>query len=478
MKKFTAEGIKDITDLKKIIDKFNNAEKLIATLEAIVQQPNEGLVVIDDKYRIVMMNTFCLNIAGLTEEEVVGKHILEVTPRSQLPATVKTGVAQMVVPWHIGSQDYIISRIPIKKNGKIIGAIGKVYFNMDVARVFVQKVMQLQKNDQEFYKEELYRLHSSEYIFEQIIGESEKIISAKKLAQRASRTASTVLLTGESGTGKEVFAQAIHSAGLRSRGPFIKVNCAAIPEQLLESELFGYAEGAFTGARKGGKPGKFEMADKGTIFLDEIGDMSLPMQAKLLRVTQEREFERVGGTQPIKVDVRIIAATNRDLLRMVKDAEFRPDLFYRLNVITIELPSLRERLEDIQPLTKHLIARLNQKLGTYVEGSSNEAMEILKGYSWPGNIRELENVLERTINISDERFIYPEHLPAQIRQSIRVEKTTYGQKTLEHGMLEAERNIILDALRMAKGNKVQAAQMLGIHRSVLYKKLVRHNLSN
>lgn len=465
----------DITELESITEKLNSSEKLKATLEAIVQNSYEGLVVIDDHERVVMMNQFYLNIAGLTEEEVVGKHIWEVSPHSQLPTTVRTGAAQLAEPWHVGGQDYMIMRIPIKKNGKIIGAIGKVLFNMDVAKVFAQKVMQLQ-NDLEYYKEELRKLHSSEHTFNHIIGESEKITSAMNLAQRAARTSSTVLLTGESGTGKEVFAQAIHSTGLRSGDPFIKVNCAAVPEQLLESELFGYAEGAFTGARKGGKPGKFEMADQGTIFLDEIGDMSLSMQAKLLRVIQEREFERVGGTQPIKVDVRLIAATNRDLLRMVKENTFRLDLYYRLNVITIELPSLKERLEDIKPLTKYLIAKLNQKLGTYVEGVSNEAMELLKQYPWPGNIRELENVLERAMNISDERFIYPEHLPVQLRQTLRGNNSTYGQKTLEQGIFEAERNIILNALRQAKGNKVHAAQALGIHRSVLYKKLARHNL--
>lgn len=467
----------DVTELESIAEKLNSTEKLKATLEAIVQNSYEGLVVIDDQEKVVMMNKFYLDIAGLTEEEVVGRHIHEVSPHSQLPTTLRTGVAQLAEPWHVRGQDYMIMRIPIKKDGKNIGAIGKVLFNMDVAKVFAQKVIQLE-NDLEYYKEELRRLHSSEHTFHHIIGESGKITIAKNLAQRASRTSSTVLLTGESGTGKEVFAHAIHNAGSRSNGPFIKVNCAALPEQLLESELFGYAEGAFTGARKGGKPGKFELADHGTVFLDEIGDMSLSMQAKLLRVIQEREIERVGGTESVQVDVRLIAATNRDLPRMIAQNAFRLDLYYRLNVVTIELPALRERLEDIKPLTKFIIARLNQKLGTFIEGVSNEALEILCHYHWPGNIRELENVLERAINVSDERFLYPEHLPVQIRQAVDSGIPFYGQKTLEQGIFEAERAILITALRRAKGNKVQAAKELGIHRSALYKKLARHNLLN
>jgi transcriptional regulator with PAS, ATPase and Fis domain len=265
---------------------------------------------------------------------------------------------------------------------------------------------------------------------------------------------------------------------VRRQGPFIKVNCAAIPEQLLESELFGYAEGAFTGARKGGKPGKFELANLGTIFLDEIGDMSLTMQAKLLRVIQEREIERVGGTQPCKIDVRIIAATNRKLDVMVQERTFREDLFYRLNVMVLELPCLRERRDDIELLANYLVTKLNQKLETDMEGISHEAMQILQNYAWPGNVRELESVLERTMNMFDESLIFPEHLPARILQSkMGVDESQSGeQSSLEEGLNSAEKELLVDALQRAKGNKAQAAKILGVHRSVLYKKLAKHGL--
>lgn len=466
----------DITDLENVCEELHTTQKLKATLEAVVENPHEGLVVVDEHCHVIMMNQFYMDVVGRSLEEVLGKHILEITPGSQLPETVRTGNPQFAELWKVRDREFIMMRVPIKSNGKIIGAIGKTLFkDMAIARVFAKKLIQLE-NDLEYYKEEFRKIHVSDYSFNDIIGVSAALTKTKILAARAAQSSSTVLITGESGTGKDIFANAIHNSGPRCKGPFIKINCAAVPEQLLESEFFGYSEGAFTGARKGGKPGKFELANKGTIFLDEASDMSLSMQAKLLRVIQDREVERIGGTQPIRVDVRIIAASNRDLQQLVKENKFRLDLFYRINVITLELPPLRERTDDIEPIAYHLIAKLNKDLGTLIKGISPQAMEVLKSYNWPGNVRELGNVLERIINYCTDDYIDLEHFPAQLIRMTELPNNGDGTNTLKQGLIEAEKNLILNALQVAKGNKMQAARALGIHRSVLYRKLALYNL--
>ncbi|KTE91170.1 diguanylate cyclase [Desulfitobacterium hafniense] len=464
---------KDITELEEVSHRLNSNEKLMATLEAVVENSYEGMVVIDDQENIVLMNQFFLDVIGVKVQDVIGKKINDISPNSSLPQTLKTGKAQFGETWHLKGRDFIIMRVPIEREGKVVGALAKTLFkNMEIAKMFAKKVMRLEEN-LAYYKEELGKFHSPQFVFDDIIGESPRMKKAKSLAYRASQTTSTILILGESGTGKEVFSHAIHKASIRSNGPYIKVNCAALPEDLLESELFGYEEGAFTGARKGGKPGKFELADKGTIFLDEIGDMSLGMQAKLLRVLQERELERLGGTEPIKVDVRIIAATNRDLHKMVMEHKFRLDLYYRLNVLTIDLPPLRERKEDIGFIAKGLIEKINKRLGTDIQGVRSESITHLCAYDWPGNIRELENILERAIVICDETWILPKHLALPgVMETLALD----AEQTLEYALQAAEREILDKTLRRVQGNKVQAARILGIHRSVLYKKLAKYNI--
>jgi len=466
----------DITDLENVCEELHTTQKLKATLDAVVENPHEGLVVVDEHCHIVMMNQFYLDVVERSLEEVIGKHILEITPGSQLPETVRTGNPQFAELWKVRDREFIMMRVPIKNKGKIIGAIGKTLFkDMVIAKVFAKKMIQLE-NDLEYYKDEFRKIHVSDYSFDDIIGVSSSLTKAKDLAAQAAKSSSTVLITGESGTGKGIFAEAIHNSGPRRKGPFIKINCAAVPEQLLESEFFGYNEGAFTGARKGGKPGKFELANKGIIFLDEISDMSLTMQAKLLRVIQDREVERVGGTQPIKVDVRIIAATNQDLQQLVKENKFRLDLFYRINVISLELPPLRERADDIEPIANELIVKLNRDFRTQIKGITPQAMEILRSYNWPGNVRELGNILERIINFCTDGYIDLEHLPAQLIRETGLLHYGDGAYTLKRGLIETEKSMILNALHVAKGNKMQAARALGIHRSVLYRKLAQYNL--
>ena len=301
------------------------------------------------------------------------------------------------------------------------------------------------------------------------------------MAERLAKTGSTILITGESGTGKELFAHAIHQASPRAHAPFVRVNCVALPENLLESELFGYEEGAFTGARKGGKPGKFELAHRGTIFLDEIGDMPLSMQAKLLTVLQEREVERIGGTKPIRIDVQVLAATNRNLEELVKEGVFREDLYYRLNVVNLRIIPLRQRLDDIPLLVEALLPEINQRLRTRVEQVSPEAVQLLCSYQWPGNVRALENLLERAIilaDLNDDNVLDEEHFPSL--QKLAAQQGVSPRlvnRTLAEAVEQLEMEMIKKALRQTNNNKTQTAKVLGLHSSVLYRKLNKYDLA-
>lgn len=312
-------------------------------------------------------------------------------------------------------------------------------------------------------------------MIDNIIGSSPVISSLRKTLLMIAASPSSVLITGESGTGKELFAQAIHYCGERAQNRFVKVNCAAIPESLLESELFGYVEGAFTGARKGGRTGKFELANQGTIFLDEIGDMALSMQAKLLRVLQEREIEKIGDDHPTPVDVRIISATNKDLPALVSQGLFRLDLYYRLNVLHLHIPSLSERQEDIPLLAEFFMKQLNEKLGLQVRGIDSRAMNLLMRYNWPGNIRELNNVIETAMNFCRSTIITPEDLPAYIRHLQPSAVHSVGT-SLKTGLIATEYRQILNALKVSRGNRQKAAKILGISRTTLYRLMKKHQL--
>jgi len=336
----------------------------------------------------------------------------------------------------------------------------------------------LHKSQQEIshYRQEIERMEVLSGISRQIIGNSKQIQAAKNFVLKAAQSSSTVLLLGESGTGKGLFARAIHFGGGRKEGPFIKVNCSAIPESLLESELFGYEEGAFSGAQKGGKTGKFQVANGGTIFLDEIGDMPLNMQAKMLRVLHEREIERVGGHYSIPIDVRIIAATNKDLRKEIKLGSFREDLFYRLDVLTLSLPSLREMPADIPQLVENLIERICKKYHIPAKAVNDEVMGIFCHYSWPGNVRELENILERLLNMVEDRVIDIEHLPAYLWQHIQSDRYLKLGHSLVSMTAEVEKEAIVNALKATKNNRSKAAKILGLHRSTFYEKLNRYSL--
>jgi len=451
-------------------------EEFEQILAGLLHNPHIGIVMVDKDGYITVPNQTYLDYLEMQEEDVIGKHILEVTPNSKLPEVLETGEVHLADKWTINGHDFIVTRIPIIKAGEIVGAIGKTLF-LDMAglETFNRKLQQMEK-ELKLYKQEVRQLYSAKWTFEDIIGENPTFLKTKRIAKQLPRTASTVLITGESGTGKELFAHSIHTASVRRVQPFVRVNCAALPHTLLESELFGYEEGAFTGARKGGKPGKFELANQGTIFLDEIGDMPLNMQTELLTVLQEKVIERVGGTKPIFLNVRVIAATNQNLEEMVKRREFREDLFYRLNVVRLNIPPLRERLDDLPLLVDKLMARINERVETRINMISDEALRLLSEYQWPGNIRELENLLESAIilaHMNHDKKINRRHFPSLLRQTSPEEKGG-TQPSLSDALDNLEKEMILHALEQSGGNRAQAAKILGLHTSAFYRRLEKY----
>lgn len=469
----------DMTELQQVASELEEVKDLKSTLDSIVNSIFDCIVVVDKHGYITILNEAYGELLKTDPKKAVGRHVTDVIENTRMHIVAKTGKPEICDMQKIGDHNTVVTRIPIIKDGEVTGAVGKVVFrDVKDLRILARKVTSLQ-SELEYYKEELHKVQGGKYTIESIIGSGEKIQWLKMIALRAAKGNSTVLITGESGTGKELFAQAVHYASSRRHGPFIKINCASIPENLLEAELFGYEEGAFTGARKGGKPGKFELANTGTIFLDEIGDMSMPMQAKLLRVLQEREIERVGSTKTSPVDVRVIAATNQDLDQMMTQGTFRQDLYYRLNIISLHIPPLRERREDIPVLCEALLYKINRGLQLEVDGVSEEAMKLLVEYDWPGNVRELENILERSVNLmDDEGKILPDHLPVMVRRATNKKDPVKNEKTPElAGIMEdAEKQAIYKALESAGGNRSLAAKILGIHRSGFYQKLTKYQI--
>ncbi len=471
----------DMSGAKILMHQLQETEKEFRAIsEALIESPNMLYVIVDKDGIITAMNQSYLEALGLEKSQAVGKHILSITPTSQLPEILKTGRIDQADVFKIAGNDTIVTRLPVIKDGEIIGAIGRsLFMDMSGAKILMKKLQETEK-ELNIYKEEVRQGYRAKWQCKDLIGESEAFVKVKSMAEQISHTGSTVLITGESGTGKELFAHAIHNASSRSAHPFVRINCAALPEHLLESELFGYEEGAFTGATKGGKPGKFELAMGGTILLDEIGDMPLTMQTKMLSVLQERMVERVGGTKPIYINVRVIAATNRDLEQMVEEGKFRQDLYYRLNVVRLNIPPLRERTEDIPLLVKTLMSKINTIAGTQIKSISHKTVELMQNYNWPGNVRELENLLERALNLADmnrEDSLTIKHFPVLVEKAyFEVEDVETTPTPLQNSIEQLEKKIILQALEKANGNKVQTAKILGIYTSALYRKLEKYGL--
>jgi len=447
-------------------------------IQALLDSPYEGLVVVDRNGILRYFAKSSEDIFHIKQEEAIGKYVTEVIKDSRLHIVAKTGKAEFGGVIKVGNMERVVARFPLMKDGKVIGAAGKsiLYSPQKLERLYL-KIKALERKV-ESYKENLSNLLAAKYSFEDIIGNSQPIKGAKKLALKASQTSSPVLIVGETGTGKELFAHAIHNASIRRSFPFVKINCAAIPKELFESELFGYEDGAFTGAKIGGKLGKFELAHGGTIFLDEISELPLTTQAKFLRVLQEKELDKLGGREPVKVDFRLIVATNKELEGSVEKGEFKKDLYYRLNVVNLKLPPFRNIKEDIPFIAHYLMAKICKQLRRKVKVLSDETIEIFTEYNWPGNFRELENVIETLVNICEEDVILPEHIPPEMIKSVilRQDGKINIPGVLERVMKEAEKEAVMKALSYGKNNKVKAARLLGIHRSHLYYIMKKHNM--
>ncbi|MBN2287494.1 MAG: sigma-54-dependent transcriptional regulator [Tissierellales bacterium] len=468
-------NVTDLFNLDKQISSLNSYKSLLQAVFAAVQ---DAISVVDETGHHIMVNPAYTRITGISAEEVYGK---EANYDIQEGESVHLQVLRSKKP----VENTKITTKPVGKTVIARGApiiVGDQLKGSVVILHDISEIKQLTEKLSEAHKR--IRELSAKYSFDDIIGGSETMNEAKAQVIKASNVPATVILKGESGTGKELFAHAIHNESKRRNNQFVRVNCAAIPETLLESELFGYEDGAFTGAKKGGKKGLFEEASNGTIFLDEISEISISTQVKLLRVLQEKEITRLGGVQPIHVNVRVISATNVNLKEKVEKGLFRDDLYYRLNVFPIDIPPLRERLEDIEALCHRFIEKLNIEYGRDIKEISDEAIEMLKRHNWPGNVRELENVIGRSIinmNIN-EKTIQKEHLPFLATMN-SPDKIPYEFEAMDFDIAklgkatdEFEKKYIEKAYHHYGKNKTLTAQKLGISIRSFYYKLEKYHI--
>ncbi len=447
-----AEGIENKIREQQLSRERDN---LNSYLDSILDSISEGIIAVDTQGRVIRTNRVAQMMLGLSHIPVIGKpldRVIKIDPKISRRILKDGNLSDREVAIEVSGRPFffLCSTAPIRHRGEFLGRI--------LILTEKQRVYRL-----------MHKLagNSARFTFSDIKGHNPELRRQIRLAQVASKTDSRLLITGASGTGKELFAQAIHNQSPRKNGPFVAVSCAAVPRELIEAELFGYQEGAFTGAKRGGRIGKFELGDQGTLFLDEIGLIPLDMQAKLLRVLQANEITRLGDTEPRRIDVRVIAATNQDLFTMVQNREFREDLYYRLNVVEIAVPSLRERLDDMEELIDHIMEKQAIRLGRQRCWVSEETRRIFRSYHWPGNIRELENCIERALLLSEGPLIEPRHLPERIvsgQSKLQVD----GEILSIDGLTK---KLIQTTLEKNRGNISRSAKELKISRSTLYRKL-------
>lgn len=467
----------DISDFETLSNELDVVKNINKDLDAVIESVDDGIVVANDEGYILRANQAYLRMAGIAQSEFVGKHVQELFKQGYL----NRSVSQMVIERR--------ARVTIVdvRNGKELLMTGNPIFNEDGQLVRVVTAVRdvtelnslkakLAESEQmrERYLSELEHWRSQQS-FHQIITQNPEMQNKVNMAFHIARVDSTVLILGESGVGKELIAELIHRASRRSKNPYIKINCGAIPANLLESEFFGYDPGAFTGAQKEGKPGLFELAQGGTLFLDEVGELPLDMQVKVLRALQDKEITRIGGKKSISLDVRFVAATNRDLEEMVRNKTFREDLYYRLNVVPIILPPLRKRKEDILPLVTEFVQKFNTRYG-FQKWIDPGAMQIFVNYDWPGNVRELENTIERIVVTSHEDQITQEIVKSLSPVLARLDQSKGSQAvSLQDHLEEEEKRLIAEAYREA-GSTRKAAALLKISQSNMVKKMNKYGI--
>ena len=445
----------------------------------VLNSIHESILIINTQTMVCYVNDSYVKMFGVNRERIVGRYLAKFEPLARIHDVLRTGQPITGDISHIYSADLDVYAdiVPLFQGDDLVGALALMKNVTELVRV--NRELDHFKSLSQYLKGELDSKEDLPAPFRSVLGHDGAFVQVLRVAARAAQSDVSVCIIGESGTGKEVLAEAIHYSSPRASGPLVKINCAAIPENLLESELFGYETGAFTGAKVGGKPGKFELAEHGTIFLDEIGEMPLSMQVKLLRVLQEREVERVGGQKRIPLDFRLITATNRNLEEMVRRGEFREDLYYRINVIGLNIPPLRERRKDILVYAQIFLDEMSRQYGREFRFSA-EAMSALEEYHWPGNVRELKNCIERAAVLTTDDTIPADFFPKRTRRDTQGSRLPHPSNTYRlHDLLDyTEREAIITALRMTGGNKTQAMQMLGVSRRSFYQKLEKHQLLN
>ena len=459
-----------------VLDNIRSTREMNLELESIIESCSEGIYVTDNQGYGLRANKALYTIYGFKVEELIGVKIAELVAdgtvsNSATLQVLKTGKPATVIQVHKSGKQLLNTGSPIfDDDGNLVKTVVTIR-DITALNKLMDDLKQSNERNEKYYSE-LLRLRAAQTRYKDIVTSSPAMQNIVDLAVRVASVDSVCLLLGESGAGKDVVARLIHASSARKDQPFIKINCGAIPADLLESELFGYESGAFTGASKGGKAGMFELADGGTLFLDEIGEMPLNLQVKLLQVLQDMVLYRLGGTRAIKFDVRVIAATNRNLEEMVRIGKFREDLYYRINIVQLEIPPLRERTEDVIPLIEMFLEQINQKYNRHKKFSS-EAIQCLLDYSWPGNVRELKNIVERSVVTSDGDFIGIVDLPSKLVNTGT--RTVLSGKNLKYIMEDVEKGILTDAIVQYK-NLRKVGEMLGIDPSTVFRKLKKYNI--
>jgi len=448
-------------------------DRAVRSLFELLERICEGAVIVDANARIVWISDKYRALLGLpADEDVTGRAIETVIPASLMRQVVESGEPMLLDIMDVKDQSFVVTRLPVRdEDGAVSGAVGFVLYDRpQYLKPLMSKFTRLQR-ELAAAQRALVEQRRPRYTFSTFVGTSPACLEVKRQARRAAQLDTTVLLQGETGTGKELLAHAIHAVSARADKPFIGVNLAAIPENLLEAEFFGVMPGAYTGAERRGREGKLNLADGGTLFLDEVGDMPPAMQSKLLRVLQEQEFEPLGSNKVMQVDVRVIAATSRDLKQLVADGRFRADLYYRLNVLRVSVPPLRERLGDLPALCEVILERIAERTGLTQRELAPDALALLARHGWPGNVRELRNVLEQVTMLAEAPRLGASDLAFVLPEAAVSAAATPGVVRLAAAVEAAERSAVTQALQATGGNRQAAARLLGISRATLYEKL-------